>query len=140
MQVRFAVIADYCNRTAEGKLNIMGIFGTIMSHEFPASHPNLHLVVGCFASPLDYGKQYDSVIQFRDADGAKLNEMKFPVKVQPVEEANFNFNLRNLPIPGPGDYVFDIAIGDCRTQVPVQARRAGKGKGKGKGRGKGKQD
>jgi hypothetical protein len=39
-----ALLADYANITADGKLNIMGVFGRMAATRIPATHPSLYLV------------------------------------------------------------------------------------------------
>lgn len=45
MQVPLAVLADYANVTADGKLNIMGIFDIIYAPQVSFVHPQMQLVM-----------------------------------------------------------------------------------------------
>ena len=45
MRVALGVLADYANVSAEGKLNIMGVFQIVNAVQFPHVHPQMHLVL-----------------------------------------------------------------------------------------------
>ena len=44
MQITLAVLADYANITAEGKLNIMGVFDVVRANILPSRQPQMRLV------------------------------------------------------------------------------------------------
>lgn len=55
MIVPFAVLADYANVIADGKLNILGIFDTIYGASLPVEVPNMRLAMQLQTEPRDRG-------------------------------------------------------------------------------------
>src|SRR6185436_5289009 len=45
VDVKLALLADGANATAEGKLNILGIFNALHAASFPCAHPHMCLVL-----------------------------------------------------------------------------------------------
>ena len=58
MQVKLALLADYANVTAEGKLNILGIFDRINVVGVPAVHPQMHFILRLEAHPAEWDRTH----------------------------------------------------------------------------------
>lgn len=71
MNVAFALLADAANQSREGKLNILGAFGEIYATNFPARHPEMHLVLRLDASPAEAGLRKKIRIIFLDQDSQR---------------------------------------------------------------------
>lgn len=117
MEKLILLVADYANVDQGGKLNVLGAFGRIYAHQFPAVHASLHLVVKLGADFEDFGKQQGLQVRFRDADGKillALPTMNFTVnpKATPIPEVNFIIQVQNLMLPAPGQYDFEILVDD----------------------------
>jgi hypothetical protein len=54
VQMKFALLADFVSRTAEGKLIIAGVFDKIVATKMPATHPVLYIAMR-FEGPLTAG-------------------------------------------------------------------------------------
>lgn len=55
MRVALGVLADYANVSADGKLNIMGVFQIVNVIQFPHVHAQMHLVLTLEADPSEAG-------------------------------------------------------------------------------------
>jgi hypothetical protein len=123
MKIPLAVLADYANVTAEGKLNIMGIFNTIfVTSDFPALHPQLQLVFQFLVSPAERGETKKIDIKLLDADGSVLlgiaAETRLPQDMPANQEIPQIIGLNGLVFPKPGDYAFSILVnGEEKTTV-----------------------
>lgn len=75
MKTRIAAFADHVNMTADGKLNVIGVFSTIWSKEFPAVHSRAYLVLQFEIGDADVG-DHSLSIQLRDPAKAMIHEIK----------------------------------------------------------------
>ena len=115
MQIPLAVLADYANVTAEGKLNIMGIFNTIfVAGGFPSTHPQLQLVFQFVVPAAERGEKKTIDIKLLDADGMILvsltSETQLPADMPANQEIPQIVGLAGLVFPHPGDYAFSILV------------------------------
>ncbi len=117
MEKLILLVADYANVDQGGKLNVLGAFGRIYAHQFPAVHASMHLVVKLGADFEDFNQQKGLTVHFRDADGKvllALPTMNFTInpKTMPIPEVNFIIQVQNLMIPAAGQYDFEILVDD----------------------------
>ena len=134
MEVTLAVLADYCNVSSEGKLNVMGIFDVLRSPRFPCTHPAMQLVMTFEFPSTELGRETPVEVQLIDTDGRKLWEL--PTTVIPTRAAAeesvepFRVNqvvlVQNLTFQKPGDYEFAILVrGEEKRRVRLEVCRAG---------------
>ena len=120
-------LADAANVSMEGKLNLLGIFQTVGSAEFPCSL-SCTLVTLFEADPFDRGKQYPVRIELIDEDGQEMfrvDNMQVAVAAQPgslVQTCNLIVNLRPLTLTKPGPHSFKVMlsgrlVGEIRLQA-----------------------
>jgi hypothetical protein len=106
MQVKLALLADYANVTAEGKLNILGIFDRITVGEIPAVHPQMHLILRFEAHPAERNRVHNVEIRLYDPDGQTVFEVKGDVVPQGSTGEPMSTNqiltLNNLQLSKPG--------------------------------------
>ena len=76
MDVKYAVLADFVNRTGDGKLNIMGIFDGVRAVGFPFSLPRVYLVLRLEALSVELDRPFEIEIRLSDADGKTLFGMR----------------------------------------------------------------
>ena len=72
MDVKYAVLADFVNRTGDGKLNIMGIFDGVRAVGFPFALPRVYLVLRLEAMSVELDRPFEIEIRLSDADGKTL--------------------------------------------------------------------
>ena len=100
-----AIVADYVNETNDGKLNVLGIFDTISANQFPATHPELRLVISIEFTVAECGTERELTVDFIDQDGNRVIRISQPFSVPQFEiSANRNVHnsimqLRGLPVP-----------------------------------------
>ena len=124
MQVKLALLADYANVTAEGKLNILGIFDRISVNEIPAVHPQMHLILRLEAHPAERDRVHNVEIRLYDPDGNMVFEVKGDVvphgQVGHTIATNQILTLNNLQLNKPGGYRFVVLVNnDLKSEVPL---------------------
>lgn len=129
MQVKLALLADYANVTAEGKLNILGIFDRINVNALPAVHPQMHLVLRFEAHPAERDRMHNVEIRLHDPDGQTVFEVKGDVVPhgQPGQSIASNqiLTLNNLQLSKPGGYTFVVFVNnDLKSEVPLGVEQA----------------
>jgi hypothetical protein len=124
MQVKLALLADYANVTAEGKLNILGIFDRITVNEIPAVHPQMHLILRLEAHPAERDRSHNVEIRLYDPDGNIVFEVKGDVVPHGngghMIATNQILTLNNLQLTQPGGYNFVVLVNnDLKSEVPL---------------------
>lgn len=127
MRVPLAVLADYANQTADGKLNIMGIFDTIFASQMPALHPQMQLVMKLQSEPAERGTEKNIDIKLLDADGKVIiglaASLKVPDDFPLTGEVPQIISLSGLRFENYGEYAFHILVnGDTKAEVPFSVR------------------
>lgn len=111
MEARHAFFCDAATSDSSGKLNALGIFDNINAKTFPATHPELTLVLTLRGHRTEVG-EHTLKINLVDADGKDLIppiEGKFAMRPEALD-ANLILNIQNLTLPAPGIYSVDIAV------------------------------
>jgi hypothetical protein len=131
MKVTLALLADFANKSADGKLNILGVFSRIFAEKYPAIHPEMKLVVRFEMHPAELGQTKRLQIQLRDEQGKQIFELAGDLTVEPQTGAPSSgemvhtdsiLSLSGLPIDAPGTYEFVILVnGDVKGTVPFKA-------------------
>ncbi len=126
MQVTLAVLADAANVTAEGKLNVLGIFDRIRAEGYPWVHPQMFLVIRFRGDPADQGQTKTLQVQMRDEDGALMfgiqSELTIPENAGLRPSFDNVLGLAGLVIPRPGRYAFMVTInGQTAAEVELEA-------------------
>jgi hypothetical protein len=124
VQVKLAVLADYANVTAEGKLNILGIFDRINLVQVPAVHPQMHLVLRLEAHQAERDRPHKVEIRLHDPEGVTIFEVNGDIVPhgegsQPIS-TNQILTLNNLQLQKIGAYTFVVFINnDLKTELPL---------------------
>lgn len=124
MQVKLAVLADYANVTAEGKLNILGIFDRINLVQMPAMHPQMYLVLRLEAQAVERERSHKIEIRLHDPTGATIFDVNGDIVPhgdgpQPTS-TNQILTLNNLQLEKVGAYNFVIFINnDLKLELPL---------------------
>lgn len=132
MEVPLALLADYANVTSDGKLNILGIFDTVWAGKYPATHPQMNVVLRFEAHTAEASQSKDVRIQLMTADGAILLTMNAKLELpalsknmppgDPIRMDNI-ISLNGVRIPNEGDYQIAVLInGDTKRTIPLRAR------------------
>jgi hypothetical protein len=124
MQVKLALLADYANVTAEGKLNILGIFDRINVNDVPAVHPQMHLILRLEAHPAERERTHNIEIRLYDPDGQTVFEVRGDIVPQgsPGQTIATNqiLTLNNLQLTKTGGYTFVVFVNnDLKSEVPL---------------------
>lgn len=125
MQIKLAVLADYANVTAEGKLNILGIFDRINVSELPAVHPQMQFIIRIEAHPAEKDRLHTIEVRLHDPDGQTVFELKGEMVPRggaagQTIAANQIITINNLSLTQAGEYGFVVFIdNDLKTEVPL---------------------
>jgi hypothetical protein len=124
MQVKLAVVADYANVSAEGKLNILGIFDRINVSDLPAAHPQMHLILRLEAHPAERDRPHKVEIRLHDPDGQTIFELAGEIVPRgdsgQVIVSNQILTINNMAIGKVGEYTFVVFVdNDLKAEVPL---------------------
>jgi len=117
MKARVAVLADCANITADGKLNIMGVFNVINAPQAPVVHSQMQIVLSLVPDPWETNTTAPLEIQLVDSDGRVLFSVKRQVAIggAPAGEqatANFLLGLSNTVFDRFGSFEFKVLAND----------------------------
>jgi hypothetical protein len=124
MQVKLALLADYANVTADGKLNILGIFDRIRVQEVPVTHPQMHLILRIEAHAAERDRSHMVEIRLHDPDGQTVFEVRGEVvphgSYGQTIATNQILTLNNLLLAKTGGYTFVVLVNnDLKSEVPL---------------------
>lgn len=131
MEVGLALLADYANVTAEGKLNILGVFDTIFADRFPVIYPQLHLILQLEAHPAEAGAQKQVEIRLMTEDGRTALSISADMAFQRKNSSHPGETMKTQQIIGfqnirfekPGTYQFAILVnGEARETVSLKVQ------------------
>ena len=127
--MKLAVLADYANVTAEGKLNILGIFDRISVLKIPVVHPQMHLILRLEMHPAERGRVHNLEIRLHDPDGATVFEVKGDLRpagnATRAAATNQILILNNLELATEGGYNFVVFVNnDLKAEVPLVVEAA----------------
>ena len=127
MEVPIAAVADFASVTADGKLNILGIFGMINPPTIPFQLPAMYLVIVFEASPAETNQNKSVSATLLSGDGKELLRLDQQVIVPPplVPGARVQFNaiygIMGVTFESAGLYSFSIQVGgEEKRSVPLQ--------------------
>ena len=137
MDVTLGLLADAANTTADGRLNILGVFNRLNAEAFPVTYPRMVLVLTFEANSAEWGTEKEILVRFVDADGQRSLDIQIRLTVphshdagRPVEWSQVA-TINGLQIKEPGDHAFVVLVnGETKRRVPLlvrqqQARAAG---------------
>ena len=129
MQVTLFVAADYANKSADGKLNILGIFNKIFATNFPARHRQMFLVVRLVADLGEIRNKHDMRFLFVDEDGNELVNGGGNLNIEHPKDgqqalAEFIVDVVDLQLPKEGRYEFRLMLNrETRAVFPIEVIR-----------------
>jgi hypothetical protein len=130
MDVSILLVADYANVTQDGKLNVMGIFHNINALNFPATHPEMHLITQLKAGPAEYEREFTLDIKLIDDDASHILLQQTFRLVVPRGTAgqtvymNHLLRMINVQFPKPGSYEFSVLVDrDVKGSLPIEVHK-----------------
>lgn len=95
IKLNFAHLCDMAFLSQEGKVNIIGIFKTIFSHNLPTVHPKFSVVVSFLVSNGSQGNH-----------GVKIRMVKSGESKSIMPDLSFNFEINDSMISKDGEMNF----------------------------------
>lgn len=134
MEIDMAFVADAATVDAAGKLNVLGVYDTIVSPQFPLKKPQMVLVIRFVAHGVESGS-HPTKIWLMDADGQKLINADVEVNFQEGAggegrrlKGQILFSINSMVFPKPGDYSFEIIVDEKNmASVPLYLRQGAQG-------------
>lgn len=124
MRVTHAFLADYANKSVEGKLNVLGIFDSIHAASFPTQQPQLFVVLKFEAGPAEVGLTRSLDVKLLDQDGAEKIAINGALQVPPPpfpgrpSGMDAVIGINGLAFEQPGEYSFAVLInGDEKASI-----------------------
>lgn len=124
MEVTVGVLADYANVTAEGKLNIMGIFDRMKVPQLPAMHLDMQIVVRIEVQYAERDRPHPLEIVLHEPNGGVVFRIAGSFSADggdPGEPILTNHVIRiaHLPLKVEGCHQFSVLI---NNEVKKQIR------------------
>jgi hypothetical protein len=114
----FSVLCDDIRREDNGKFILLGLFETIGSKVFPATHPVIY-VMNCWSSGLGSFTQSTRILDTKGAVLVQDAQTRFQLnnlKAKHRVIARFN----NLMLRAPGEYSVEVLLdGDLKVRYPL---------------------
>ncbi len=107
-------------RNEHGKFSAFGIFDTIYSLFFPATHPRFYLLVGFIGEEGSYPLD----VQIRTPEQKTIAEVRGQLQIATSNQvANVLFCFEKFPLVTPGQYTITLFLeGDFLAEFPFFAR------------------
>lgn len=121
-----ALLADYVNTTADGKLNILGVFERMIATRIPVTHRSLYLVAR-FEARVTEGTRHTVQVALVDTDGLEVVPKLAPIPLnfrimgpgRPLR-AQLLLEFSDVRLPVLGEYDFHIFVdGEYLESVPL---------------------
>jgi hypothetical protein len=117
MKVSMALTCDYAAVDPRGKLNIIGAWSRLTSHQFPMRHDLCFLVLKFDIGRGEWGTQREIVVKLIDQDGKQMLRIG-PIRMvipddQPDSDATETpllVKIDHLEIPSEGTYHWSILV------------------------------
>lgn len=127
--MQFSVLCDDVRREENGKFILIGLFESINSRKFPATHPSLFVVNRWCKGQGDFRQKIRIV---NSTDGSVV----FQTDEQPFALADIDRHhtlvsrFNNLVFPSPGKYWVEVMLdGDLLLNYPIILKEASSGPG-----------
>ena len=130
MEVTLALLAEAANATVDGKLNIHAAFSTLAVQQFPASIPQMVLVLRLEIEDADWGQDRWIGVTIFDEDDQVLAssdaQLTLPSEAPGQPIAFFQmFQFVGLSFPAAGDYEAVIEVDEeAKDSVLLSLRQA----------------
>jgi len=119
----FSVLCDDVRREDNGKFMLIGLFETIGSSSFPATHPVLY-VMNCWCSGLGKFTQRTRVVSPDNVKIIEDEETGFALSTLKAKHrivARFN----NMRFDAPGEYAVEVLLdGELKVRYPLVIEEA----------------
>ena len=127
MDVTLALAADYANITAEGKLNILGVFTAVNVPQFPFVLPQMYLVLSYETSAAELTREVPVQVALLDSENNEVMALSGTILAQgalrPDGQVVLNqlVGLVGLTFSRPGAHRFVISVdGELKRTIRIQ--------------------
>lgn len=126
MRLAYAFPASAAEFSQDGKLSVLsGDFDTITVATFPATNPQMVLVVKLELQPLECSREHQLRVELIDADGQRLHEsITISFRAQPHPDDLHRrvgmgsvIHYQGITFPKPGAYSIHVLVDDLELGV-----------------------
>lgn len=127
MEMTVGALADYANRTDDGKLNIIGAFDRVVSAQFPFTLAEMFVIVHLRQDAGETRGQRDLQIELFGPDGRAVLSIRRGFEAgagdgTPAGSIHSLVRLKGTVFPRPGQYEFVVRVDDARVgAIPIEA-------------------
>ena len=118
MELRVFLLADYAN-ISDDKLNIIGVFDTITSKQFPFKFPSMHLAIKLVTEQEEHDVEHTIKVLFVDEKEEKVanGEGKFTIPGSDTGHRskailNFAIAMREIMFEKPSNYEVRLIVNE----------------------------
>jgi hypothetical protein len=134
MDVTLALAADYANITADGKLNILGVFTAVNAPRFPFVLPQMYLVLSYETSAAELTRDVPVQVALLDSENNEVMALSGTISAQgalhPDGQVMLNqlVSLAGLMFSRPGAHQFVVSVdGELKRTITLHVNERPEG-------------
>lgn len=111
MQLQYSFLCEAATVSADGKLNVLGIFNRIGFDQFPGRLHRLVLVITCLGGMQDFG-MHELDVRLMGPDGMNIvDPLQMHIEIEPEGgSANVIGEYNGVDFKEPGPYSFEVVL------------------------------
>jgi hypothetical protein len=120
------LVADSANNTADGRLNVLGVFDRLFVSELPARHPMMTVVIATEIEPTDSNERNVLAIALDDPEGENAAKVSIAVEgphPQGAHYMNFLLPLPMVQFQREGDYQLSVSVGNSQQVYVIKVEK-----------------
>lgn len=130
MRITLAAMADFASVSVGDKLNVLGVFDTVLAAKFPTRLGQMVFALRFLFEYEDNDQQREVTIRLEDEDGKPILETAGTIAVGHIAPGgslsrNLVIQLQNVAFAASGNYRWIVRYGNETLRIPFQAVQHG---------------